>query len=405
MANKKIILLPLLLFYIVIVWLFYPCSFQGDEERYIMYANNLSQGHYSPLNEIYLWNGPGYPLILTPFVLLKLPWMTARLLNPLLLFMAVLYFYKALCVYMKNRHALYASYLFALYPPFFIYLPLLYTEILCIFLVCGFIYHFFMMNHDGHNSILNILLASVYLGYLGLTKIFFGYVIVAGILIFLSLYILKRKSTVRNTLTVYVLALLICVPYLIYSYSLTKRIYYWGNSGGASLYWMSSPHEEEFGDWRNFKEVFKNPQLERHREFFTKLENLSSIERDDTLKRQAINNITRNPGKYFMNWGANIGRMLFNYPYSYTPQKMDTYFYLIPNIFLIVLAVLCIYPYIKKRKMIPEQLHFIGIFFLLSFIGSSLVSAYPRQFLILVPFVIFGMSFILTKVVNIKLQN
>lgn len=58
------------------------------------------------------------------------------------------------------------------------------------------------------------------------------------------------------------LALLICSPYLVYTYALTGKIFYWGNSGGLSLYWMSSPHPQEFGDWHNPQTLSEIPELE-----------------------------------------------------------------------------------------------------------------------------------------------
>jgi hypothetical protein len=47
-------------------------AFREDEWRYFYYADNLLHGYFSPRPRVFLWNGPGYPAVLTPFV--KLGW-------------------------------------------------------------------------------------------------------------------------------------------------------------------------------------------------------------------------------------------------------------------------------------------------------------------------------------------
>jgi hypothetical protein len=398
--------LPLLFLYIIIAVAKSTDIFIGDENRYIMFANNLTHGHYSPLDYISLWNGPGYPIILAPFVLLKLPWITAKLLNPLFLFMAVLYFYKTLRLYIEDeRRRILFSYLLGVYPPFFIYIHQILTETLSVFLICGFMFHFCKLYHDSKNSRKHLFIASIYLAYLTLTKIFFGYVILTGILLFLFLYFWKKKDMFRKALIVYLLALFLCSPYLLYTYSLTDRILYWGDSGGLSLYWMSTPYEDEFGDWYDFEKVRESRQLAKHHRFFEKLEVLPSLQRDDELKMQAIKNIMKHPVKYLKNVSANIGRMLFNYPYSFVPQKKRTFFYIIPNMFIVVCSIMCIYPYFARRKIIPGEIHIMVVFFLISFAGSALVSAYPRQFMVLVPVLLIWLFFVITHAVRIELQH
>jgi hypothetical protein len=381
-------------------------SFVGDEARYLMFADNLAHGFYSPVNNINLWNGPGYPFILTPFVLLKLPLLTVKLLNAFLLFMAVLFFYKTLQLYIKNElHVVFISYLFGIYPPFFIYLHQILTETLSIFLICGLMFHTCKMFNDNRSSKKNFCIASLYLAYLALTKIFFGYVILAGTLLFLFLYFWKKKEIFRKIFAVYLFALLLCSPYLFYTYLLTNRIFYWGDSGGLSLYWMSTPYDNEFGDWFDYQKVFEDPQLGKHHDFFDKIRTLPSVQRDDELKKQAIINIKDHPLKYLKNISANIGRMLFNYPYSFVPQKKRTFFYIIPNMFLAVCSTICVYPYFARRRLIPGEIHFIAVFFVISFTGSALVSAYPRQFMILVPVLLFWLFIVISRTVHIELRH
>src|SRR2546426_604258 len=85
--------LPLLAFYLVIVLVFAQDGFQGDEGRYVKFASNLTQGYYADA-VYFLWNGPGYPLLLTPFMALGCSWLLVKLLNAFFLFGGLLYFYR-----------------------------------------------------------------------------------------------------------------------------------------------------------------------------------------------------------------------------------------------------------------------------------------------------------------------
>jgi hypothetical protein len=169
---------------------------------------------------------------------------------------------------------------------------------------------------------------------------------------------------------------------------------------------MSSPYKNDLGDWHDFKAVKSRPELAKnHLKFFEELKRLSFTEKDDRFKKRAIENIINNPLKFLKNWLANIGRLLFNYPYSYTPQKLSTYFYIIPNMFLVVFSILCIYPTYKGRKLIPFEIHSLLLFTLISFGGSSLLSAYNRQLWPLVPILFLWMSFVFVKILRLEIRQ
>ncbi len=397
---------PLLLLYIAVVLIAGSNSLWADESHYVMFATNLSHGYYSPVDNINLWYGPGYPVILVPFVILNLPWIAAKLLNPLFLFMAVVYFCRTLRLYMQDRHALLFSYALGLYYPFLRYIYYLMTETFAVFLVCGFMFHFCKLYHDNKRPRLHLLSASFYLGYLALTKVFFGYVIMTGLLLFLFVYLRKKRSTSGKSPAVYLLALIFCMPYLFYTYSLTGKIFYWGDSGGMSMYWMSTPYENELGDWQWMGSMREHPDVYKDQmEFDRKLSKLPPVQRDEAYKKQAVKNITGHPMKYFKNWLANIGRLLFNYPYSYTSQGLSTYFYIIPNMFLVVFCISGIYPAYLRWRLIPHEIYELIIFGLIAFGGSSLLSAYNRQFWPLVPVVILWIAVVSTRVVKIELRQ
>ncbi len=292
-----------------------------------------------------------------------------------------------------------------LYPPFWREVHLLHTENLVFFLICGFMFRFCKSHRESKNYWPHLLIASIFLGYLALTKIFFGYVILVGLLTFLILYLWQKIENFKKTTYIYLVALIWCFPFLLYTYSLTGKYFYWGTSGGMSLYWMSTHYENEWGSWISSEEVQERPELAQHREFFDKIDNLSELERDSEFKKQAVYNITHHPTNYFVNWMANIGRLLFSYPFSYEQHKLTTYFYLIPNMFIVVLFVLSIYPAILRRKSIPYEICVLLYFSLIAFGGSSLLSAYNRQFRPLVPILLLWLSYLYVRVLKIEVRS
>ena len=404
--KDKIKFLPLLFYYGIVVLVLYSNDFWGDEGRYIMYAKNLLNGYYSPLDDVYLWNGPGYPIVLVPFVFLKLPWLTAKLLNALFLFIAMMYFYRTLRLYIKESLSFSFTYILGIYPPFLRHIHQLVTESLSVFLVCGFLFYFCKAHKDKSISWAHLLASSFFLGYLALTKIFFGYVILTGLLLYLFLYLWNKRLSFKKTFLIYLLALIFCLPYLFYTNSLTGKIYFWGNSGGMSWYWMSSPNENELGDWQWTKKVIENPQLyEKHQAFFKRIKNLSNLQQDDEFRKRAIENIINHPSKYLKNVAANVGRLLFNYPYTHYNQKLSTYFFIIPNMFVVVFFVVSFYPAFLGRRLIPHEVYSMLLFGLVALGGSSLLSAYNRQLWPLVPVFMLWISFVISNILKVEIKK
>jgi hypothetical protein len=400
-------LLPLLALYVGVVLLALRQSHLNgflvpDEQGYFGFARNLSQGFYSPRDNINLWWGPGYPLLLLPFVLLHLPLAAARLLNAALLFGGIVYFHHLLRCYVPARAALFGAYLLGLYPRFVHELPLLLTETLTIALLCAFGYYFCLLQlavrqGAGHRRL--ILPIAGLLAYLALTKVVFGYVIAAALIICLICW--SRGRALHAAAAVCACALLLCTPYLIYTYSLTGKVFYWGNSGGVALYWMSSPYDEEVGDFRQPEDVTNNPNLIRHRAFYEQISQLPSIAQDDALKQQALANIRAYPVKYLKNWLANICRLLFSFPASYTPQRLPPLTSALPNLAFLIAAVACIYPSLVGRRSTPPELYMLLALGILAFGANSLLSAAERYFHALIPLFSAWIIFTMTRLVRL----
>ena len=148
-----------------------------------------------------------------------------------------------------------------------------------------------------------------------------------------------------------------------------------------NLYWMSSPHAGELGDWHGFDRVEQRPELARnHGEFFAGLKGLSYTEMNDRFTARALDNLSEHPAAFARNWVANIGRLLISYPYSFTPQKLSTLFYLVPNMLLLSLCLFCLAPALLRRASLPPALWSLLLLVAVAFGGNSLLSAAPRMF-------------------------
>ena len=393
-------IIPLLLLYVLVVTMYTTDHhrLRVDENRYIAFGRNLTQGYYSPPGRLNLWNGPGYPLVLAPFVVLNLPWTLARLLNAVLIYLALLYLFRVLRAYVPARTAYIGVYGTGLLPVLVEHVPRLLTEPLCMFLISGFAYHFYKAHRGDAGWRPHLVIAAACLGYAALTKVLFGYVIAAAIIIFLAAFVISRRRVFLKSLIVACLALLVCMPYLNYTYSLTGKPFYWSNSGGLSLYWMSTPYEKEYGDWLVPVKSWlrRTDKGKNHFDLLADVEKQRPLQQDDMLKRAALDNIVDHPGKYARNCVANVGRLFCNYPFSYFDQTPKTYWYLIPGLLLAALLGLTAYPAWTRRKLIPHEITALAALGLLYIGGSSLLSAFNRMLLPVLPILAVWICYVLT---------
>jgi hypothetical protein len=361
-VNRQILkLLPLLPLYLALIIVLAPDTFEVAESYYYGYAVHMLQDFGSPPST--LWWGPGYSVALIPFAALDAPILAARLMNAFFLLGALIYLCATLNLYVQERYALLFTYVLGLYPPFLREIHQLRTENLVYLLICGIVFHFCKLFRGPEKKTFHLVAASLYLALLALTKIFFGYVILTGLVLSLLLLAWRRQDPQKKTALFYGLALIWCIPYLLVTYSWTGRVFYWATSGGMSLYWMASPYAGELG------------------------------------------NIIHHPLGYLRNWIANVGRLLFSYPFSYTPQKISTYFYLLPNMFLVVFLLVSVYPAVRRRRAIPYEICALLLFTLIALGGTSLLCAYDRQFRPLVPILLLWLSFVYVRILRIELRD
>jgi len=402
--------------YIAVILIFSSVGLEGDEDRHLRYATNLTHGYYTDADNPELLNGPGYPMILAPFIALNLQLLLLKLLNVLFVIVGVVFFYKSVELFAKKKHAIFFAYLIGLYPPLLRYMPLLYSEPLTFMIVCGLLFHVLKLYRREKVDWKQMAITSFLIGFLVLVKIIFLHVIGLSIVILGALFLLTRNKQLIKMSLVLFGGFLLITPYLVYTYSITGKLFYLGTGGGEILYHRSTPYENEWGNWfsaedilhGNSKEynpdnVYKdlNQLSENHRDVYIKLEPLTHIERDSAFKSIAIENMREHPGKYLKNTVSNVGRFLFHYPFSYRDQNMAAYGYLIPNMLIIVLWILSLYPFLLVRKKVPIELKAVMVFYLIYAGAIILLDGRGRNFIIMVPSLVLFFAYIYTNTVKI----
>lgn len=403
--SPYFIFLPFLLIYIAFIFLRGNSSaVVFDEGRYIQYAQNLLSGFYSPpFPDIDLWNGPGYPLFLSPFIALDAPLLILRMSNAFLFYFALVFIFKAICIYRAGKVPYAACFLLALYYPCYNIFLYAHTESLAFFLISLFAFFFLKSIQCRMWLSRHLVSAAIILAALAMVKVIFGYVIV--VLFFLLLIFRTNtsfKEVRKKSLSLLIISFLLCMPYLLYTYRLTNRPFYWTNSSGMSLYTMSTPFPEEYGDWESTEELRANPN---HSRFIDSLDQLSPIEKDDAYKIQAINNIKNNPAKYIVNIGANLSRMFFRVPETGDAPPKPSLLILFPSIILFACIFISLFKSVATFKWLSYDMRVLLLFFLIYLCGSLLVSTYSRMLYITLPFWTLFISCSLPQPVVTKRKN
>ncbi|HEY0432416.1 MAG TPA: glycosyltransferase family 39 protein, partial [Chitinophagaceae bacterium] len=374
-VNPYLLFSPFLVIYIVFILVKSQNFLIGDEFRYVAFAQNLLHGFYSPSDEVDLACGPGYPLLLTPFYALHIPTIVIKLFNAGFQYLSIIFVFKSLRIVVSPRKAIFFSFYWACYYISFVTMPFILTETLTMFLVALLIFLLLRaLNPAETRGRKYTVLAGLCMGYIALTKVIFGYVIVCLLLCSLFLWLLDRKNwNYRRGLVILAISFATTVPYLAYTYSVSGRMFYWSTLGGNNMYWMSSPYKNEYGNWfpdidARFDSMSVNDRIVEKRDFqnhlaesfympggvdsikahhradFAEVDKLKGVDKDDAYRDITMRNIRKAPWKYLQNCFSNIGRMLFDYPVSYLPQTPGLLFRLPANGILLVLVLFSIIP-------------------------------------------------------------
>lgn len=396
LSRSEVALLPLLLLFVALS-LWFP-EHPSDERSYLELAHDLTHGAYTGLgwrpanpfpspdpDKPDLWFGPGLPLAITPLVAVGLPVEIVRLTGPVFLFLAVLVFFRLLRLCVARPLALLGGYALGLYFPFYVLLSNLHSEPLAILGIVGMLY--LLARYLGTGQLRYGLLAGCAASAVALTRVEYGWVITLMLLAFLMSWLVTGRRAFGQFAVVYAVALALCVPWLAYTHSVTGRAFLWGNSGSLSLYWMSSPYEQDLGDWRGgaYEIVYSDPLLAHHRSFFRKLARLDPVEQNRRLERAAFENIRVHPRKFVENVAANVSRMWFDLPFSAKQEELKLLFYALPNsVVLWALVASSIVLARRRAQLPPESIGFVT-FGALAFVLHSALAAYPRMLMPIIP--------------------
>ena len=416
-SNPYILFLPFLVILIIYAVL-KPTAAQGDEHRYLMFAQNLVNGFYSPPSpNINLENGPGYPIILAPFVAFHSPVNFITLLNPFFYYFSIVFLFKALKQIVSYKSTLIFSFLWACY--YIAYQNIIYimTETLTYFLISVLIYSLVRAFQPGKPSLIRkyTILSGFIFGYIVLTKIAFIYVLFTMLFGSLVLWIFNtREGNYKKLIAVNSVALITILPYLIYAYFLTGQMFYWNTNTGDTLYWNSTPFSNEYGDWKgdlsqgepdlsNYNiPGAQDTLIAHHQKDFDIINQYSGRKRDDAFKQIAIHNIESHPLKFLQNCFYNAGRLLFHYPFSQAIQRPKILLVFPINGIILTLTLFSLIPTFLNWRKISLPLKFLLIFTFLYLGMSTLVSALVRMFTIIVPILIFWFAYIFEKSVKIN---
>jgi 4-amino-4-deoxy-L-arabinose transferase-like glycosyltransferase len=389
--RELAVLVPLLVLYVFA--LFLVPAHPDDEASYVTLAERLTHGTYvsgdqgalldpNPMSPD-LWFGPGLPAVLAPFVALDVPTDVLRLVGPLFLFGALLLFYVLARDRWGRRVALIATYGVGLYVPFLTLLPNLHSEVPAIFFTAAAMLA--ISRHVNQGGRLSFAVAAAALAALALTRVAYGWVLTAMLVVLAVWWLVSRSSVAGRTALMVGAALVLCIPWLAYTHEKTGRFLVWGNSGALSLYWATSPYGGDLGDWQKADEVFTNPALAPHRAFFESLRGLPIAEQNARIQRRALRNAVDHPWKAAQNVAANVSRMLFNSPYSRTREQRNDLVYALPNALVVGAVALCLVVLLPRRRRLPPET---GPFVLLAgtaFALHALLSAYPRMLMPIIP--------------------
>lgn len=406
-SEDWIKLSPLLILYLVIIVVLYSDKLDGDEVRYLSYAENITNGFYTDAENPELRNAPLYPLILAVFLGLGIPLIVPTILNGFFLFGAVYLIYQTMKRYIKPNQSLFWAYLFGLYPIPLKWIHLTHYEMFSIFLMSAFVFHLTATAKTDSFS-RNHIWAGVIWGLIILTKFIFGYVAIVAIIAMTALFVILRKKYYLRIALLFILGFSIALPYVFYTYTLTDKFFYLSTQSGEYLYWMTSPHKGEWGNWVPKGQVY-NSKFEElhpsHKEFYESVDHLSAMERNDAFKEKGKEQFREDPLIYVKNWVATQLRLFFNYPISHTQHSLNTYFYIFPNMFLLVFLIISIYPGWVKRDKIPIEFWILVGIVLTYQGGVSLNLGKPRQMLISMPTIMLWLSYIYSNIVKIKLEE
>jgi hypothetical protein len=292
----------------------------GDEAPLVRYAARLLDGGYALPGThdptAFLWHGPGLPALMAPFLAIHAGLGVIRMLvGPLLLFAAVVAFHRVLSWRCSPPRALLGAWALGLYAPAWSVLGSTHKEPLAILLVVvtmGATLRYVQRGGAGALVVGGLAFAA-----LAMTRLEYGWAIAALLVVAGTAAVVRPGVGYGRLAGVCAVAALACVPWLAYTYHLTGHLFYWGNAGSLSLFWMSAPTPDQLGEWHSWRHTLTQAGLAAYRPVFLRLTPLDPLHRDMALQHLAWLQATGHPEKFAVNLVANVGRMWAGLPFSF----------------------------------------------------------------------------------------
>ncbi len=402
------------LFYLVFIAIVGNSGLEGDETRYVFYAENISNGFYADPDNPSFNNGPGYPALLAPFVALHIPLIFAKLLNGIFVFIGLICFYRCLILLgVRKKSSTTCTVLLGLYPALIKWMPFAITEPVSFMLICAICYYLVLMSQKSNTSWKVWGVIIFLLGFLSLVKVLFAHIYIVAIIVGLLLLFIYRDEVLKKYTLATAGGLILFLPFVLYTWSLTGKFFLTGTQAGEILYHRATPYEGEYGDWIYSDYILEKKSeghdlfaldsiVKHHKQFYLEVIDLPHLQRDSAFKATAIANMKAYPKKYLLNTVANVGRLLFSYPHTYQAHSLSTYGYLLPNAFLVVTFFYClIIWFVSKQKLPISLLYMLGLTFV--YLGAMIIlGGRVRHFLIAVPPLLVFIAVVVDRCVRIE---
>lgn len=381
-----------------------------DEQRYLESAENLTHGFYVPDKDPNFVNGPGYPLVLLPFVSGPGAWLWARVLNAAFMAGAAGFVWLTVRRYAGPLWALGGVLVTAFHPTFLWMGFSLMSEPLSVFLLTGFAWAFTRAlapeSLAGKGGWRWAALAVFFFTWLIMTRVFFGHVLaaMAGLSLLLLLGFKDWRPALRRTLAILAAAFVLCLPWLGYTYSKTGHVMCWSTNSSELLYWLTSHREGENGHWFGRRDVETKDYIHAdHKAFYHELFTHPILEREKMYKERAVAQFKEAPAKVAYNWLCNLSRLAFGFPRSHQPEELRMVVLVLTNGPLILLVSLAGLLGLYYWRCLPVEIWLLMAMAAFYLGGSSLAPALPRYFVLMVPVLWLGLAAVCHRLLKMKI--
>lgn len=396
-----------LLFYVVVTMLCQRPDLIWDEGRYLDFAKNLLQGFYAEPKNPDIINGPGYPLVLAPLLALKVPLLGMRMLNAVFMALAAWFGFRAVLPYAGKCWALGIALVTTLHPSLVRTAPYVMTEALAVCCIAGFAWALSAALRSANWRWSTVLAAGFAFGWLILTRVFFGNVLMAttALLVVLLIVWKSQRGRLLRVLAVMAVSFAMCVPWLAYTKAKTGENLCWSTVSGELLYWITSTNEGENGHWFSVEDAQNKLELvAKHRDFYLPYYDLPVKERETRFKQRAMEQLRANPQGVFKNWLCNWSRLLFGFPRSFQPEELTTVVLIAINGPIVLLTLITLLVGLKQWRTLPLEIALLAAMIFIYLGGSSIAPGLPRYTVVIWPWLGPVIAAVLSKNLKVRLE-